>query len=402
MSSRLLKPVGEWDESDVLALIAGRIPEGQRLDYKRELKLDTRVQRKEAAKDASGMANASGGLLIYGVDEDKSTPEPLPVKATPLSDGQLQAQLEDLLDSTVSPTLNIETMPVPAAGGFFLLVSLFQRAGPPHMVEGYDDNRHYIRVGIKTRPMKQHELERAYANVTGSESRYHQMIARLPLLTRLNRPETYEEQQAKGAGTRRPWVSIVTVPLDAPARLLAKRVRSASDFPRHVGPRLGDNPIHLQPYTTDGFGYIEEKKLPTGEVLERLRLYTNGVCEWGYRSRDRDWCAIPSTALAQDAHDVLAYLASVYQQAGYHGRVRAIFRIDNIEASIFLARDPDGAHGEYRVRSDAGWMQSPHDTNVDALAREPKPIVHLMMDDLWQSYGFERCLLFTTAGDWQP
>ncbi len=403
MSRRLLKPVDEWHESDVLALIAERVPEGQRLDYKRELNLDSRSERKEAAKDASGMANASGGLLIYGVDEDKSIPEPVPFEPTPLPDGQVQTQLEDLLDDTVAPTLNMETALVSAAaGGFFLLVSVFQRAGPPHMVEGYDENRHYIRVGVKTRPMKQNELERAYATVTAAESRFRQLLDHLPLLTRVNRRETTQEMQAKEAGTRRPWSSVITVPLDASSRLLAKRVRSANDFPmRRDIPRLGETPIHFQPFAIDGYGYLEERRLPSSRTAERVRLYRNGVCEWAQRYSDRDGQAIPSIALARDVHDALAYFASVYQQADYHGRLRALFRMDNAEASLFLAREPDGPSREYRVAAeDVGWIMSTHDTNVDTLARDPKPITHWMMDELWQTYGFGRCLLFSAEGEW--
>jgi hypothetical protein len=110
----------------------------------------------------------------------------------------------------------------------------------------------------------------------------------------------------------------------------------------------------------------------------------------------------PIHRAACDVHDALAYFASVYQRAGYHGRVRAVFRLDNAEASVLLVRSPDGPLGEHRVRGDVGWTMSAHDTNVDTLAHDPLPITHLMMDDLWQAYGFERCLLFTPGGDWRP
>jgi predicted HTH transcriptional regulator len=69
-------------------LVDGRVPEGQRLDYKEKLPLGRDGDRTEIAKDASGMANAQGGWLIYGVAEDESD-EPRPVEIRPLpSEGQ--------------------------------------------------------------------------------------------------------------------------------------------------------------------------------------------------------------------------------------------------------------------------------------------------------------------------
>lgn len=48
-----------------------------RLDYKRDLSLDKDRDKAEVAKDVSGLANAQGGWLLYGIDEDDSD-EPRP------------------------------------------------------------------------------------------------------------------------------------------------------------------------------------------------------------------------------------------------------------------------------------------------------------------------------------
>ena len=59
--SRLEKPLNDWALDDVCALVSEKIEEGQRLEYKRELSLDSQGNRVEAAKDASGMANGLEG-----------------------------------------------------------------------------------------------------------------------------------------------------------------------------------------------------------------------------------------------------------------------------------------------------------------------------------------------------
>jgi integrase len=73
MPSPLEMPLADWTGAHIQQIIADQIEEGQRLEYKRELDLSggSDRQRKEAAKDASGMANAQGGLIIYGIDEQE-------------------------------------------------------------------------------------------------------------------------------------------------------------------------------------------------------------------------------------------------------------------------------------------------------------------------------------------
>jgi hypothetical protein len=71
VSRRLTASLADWTSEDVLSLIEGRVKEGQRLEYKGEVELDAMRQRREATKDASGLANAQGGILIYGVEEEQ-------------------------------------------------------------------------------------------------------------------------------------------------------------------------------------------------------------------------------------------------------------------------------------------------------------------------------------------
>src|SRR5215213_2354236 len=67
---------------------------------------DSKPQRREAARDASGMANASGGLLVYGVEETTlSAGQVVPKGPKPMADHGLRDRLENILDSTVSPRM---------------------------------------------------------------------------------------------------------------------------------------------------------------------------------------------------------------------------------------------------------------------------------------------------------
>jgi hypothetical protein len=194
MERRLLKPLIEWSPADVDALISEQVPEGQRLEYKSQLNLGQPKENHEAAKDVSGLANASGGLLIYGVAE-KELPDGrvIPTRLSPFSDGSARERLEDVLDSTVSPVLNVDLRLLDITGGYVLLVRTFQRAGPLHMVEGFKDGAHYLRVGHKTRRMAQHEIERAYVNLSRQIDRQQELLNSSPPLARLTRTRSQHQ-----------------------------------------------------------------------------------------------------------------------------------------------------------------------------------------------------------------
>ena len=57
-------------ESDLVELVLEQVPEGLRIDYKRDLYGNSDADKREALKDISGFANAYGGHLIIGMKEE--------------------------------------------------------------------------------------------------------------------------------------------------------------------------------------------------------------------------------------------------------------------------------------------------------------------------------------------
>jgi hypothetical protein len=396
MAGRLEALLSDWTADDVLALIEERIDEGQRLEYKRELNLDDRKQSREAAKDNSGLANAQGGLLIYGVEEEElDDGRRVPTAASPLTDGAVQARLEDVLDSAVSPKLNMETRLLETDGGYFLVVRVHQRTGPPHMVDSYNENRYYVRVGLKTRPMEQHEVDQAFRLASANEGRAHRRLLHLPLAPSLQNVEVAAaEQRVPG-----PWVSVVTLPLDAPDPLLEMRSADSGDYPddgdhdrwsRHSALRGG--------YSWDAHGYVSEHFYDEG-LSNRLRLYRNGVFElgWGCQTPDH---YVPPITIAQYVHDVVGYFASSYRQAGYYGRIRLWVAMDDAEGTELSL--PQGSIRPNPTTLTVSHFEWRTDENVERLLHDLDAVSHTAMDHLWVAYGFPNCWLFDKDGNFDP
>ena len=61
-------------EPDIQELVTAGVPEGLRIEYKRDLYGGTDAEKKEALKDVSALANAEGGHLVIGVEAQNGVP----------------------------------------------------------------------------------------------------------------------------------------------------------------------------------------------------------------------------------------------------------------------------------------------------------------------------------------
>lgn len=119
------------------------------------------------AKDVAALANARGGLLVYGVQEDRGTSAARALTDVDISDGARRAYRSKLfarLNPTI-PGLAVEGLPAPSSPdetSGLLVVHVPDSPDAPHMV-GTDRNLGVpYRVGTQTRWMAEWEIECAY------------------------------------------------------------------------------------------------------------------------------------------------------------------------------------------------------------------------------------------------
>src|SRR5690242_9337971 len=74
-------PLAAIQEADLQRLIENGVPEDDHLDYKRQGNFDTTEGKKEFVKDVVSFANSGGGVIVYGVDEERVDGQPSGVPA---------------------------------------------------------------------------------------------------------------------------------------------------------------------------------------------------------------------------------------------------------------------------------------------------------------------------------
>jgi predicted HTH transcriptional regulator len=151
--------------SELEALVRDRVRESRSLDYKEEQPAPAQGnndKKSEFATDVSAFANGVGGLLIYGVPEERENNQPtgIPEAINGLrgfvldaEETRLRSYLETALDPRL-PTglLEFHAIPGPAPGPI-LLVRVGRSLAGPHMVraDGRFRNGFYVRDGSRNR-----------------------------------------------------------------------------------------------------------------------------------------------------------------------------------------------------------------------------------------------------------
>jgi hypothetical protein len=132
-------------ETDLAQQVSAGVPEGVLVDYKRDMYGRADADTKEFLKDVSSFANASGGHLIIGIDEDGGTP----TKITPIQgdfDQDLQ-KLENLARDGLEPRISGLRMKAVLieGGGYVIILRIPKSWNPPHRVSAKNTNRIYGR-----------------------------------------------------------------------------------------------------------------------------------------------------------------------------------------------------------------------------------------------------------------
>jgi hypothetical protein len=153
------KPLDKLTFEDIKKLKDDKIPESKILDYKRE-----EIEKKELLQHICGFANADGGFLIFGIEEDDSNP-PIPKNLTGLSKENFNIeQTEQIINGNIEPRLTFELSPPIYESSnkekFFIVIRIPEGPDKPYMSNV--DDRFYIRRNYQTPRMSEIEISSMY------------------------------------------------------------------------------------------------------------------------------------------------------------------------------------------------------------------------------------------------
>jgi hypothetical protein len=158
---KILRSPLDFNEQDISELQTRAVGESPFLEYKRDLDLshDGKV---ELLKDVSAMANADGGVTIYGVAQDESgAPSGLPGLTIQEPD-KLQVQIAQvLMDGLDPPIPGVVHRAIPRTDGtWFYVIRVPASHLAPHMITIKTTKpRFYMRVNTVNVPMSATQIK---------------------------------------------------------------------------------------------------------------------------------------------------------------------------------------------------------------------------------------------------
>lgn len=141
------KPFHSVGYEDVVAFCKRQLPEGKQLDYKYLLPKNY----EKFAKTIASFANALGGLIILGVQDDKND-KPCPPFTGIAYHEKMRNTIEDIIKVYIDPVVFVDiNICVNATNDkMFVLIQIPQSNLTPHLVGKL--KRAYIRTGQSSRP----------------------------------------------------------------------------------------------------------------------------------------------------------------------------------------------------------------------------------------------------------
>ena len=141
------KPIHDLTFQDVVNFCQRQLPEGKQLDYKYFLPKN----HEKFAKTIASFANALGGTIIIGVQDDKNDKPRPPFIGIPYHE-KMRNSIEDIIQTHIDPVVfvDINICVNPRGDRMFVVVNIPQSNLTPHLVGKL--KRAYIRTGQSSRP----------------------------------------------------------------------------------------------------------------------------------------------------------------------------------------------------------------------------------------------------------
>lgn len=156
------KPLDKIDRDDLEQLLSNTVLESKTIEYKRQLPNDSDKEKKGFLADISSFANASGGDLIFGIEEEKGYPKSIDGMEIDNIDEEIR-KYENIIRYGIEPRVNFETRPVNISDKKFVLVFRVKKSWiGPHRVIYQGHDKFYSRNTKEKYPLDTSELRTAF------------------------------------------------------------------------------------------------------------------------------------------------------------------------------------------------------------------------------------------------
>ena len=383
------KQLDDITEGDLQLLVENRIAERRVVDYKSALPAKGSGARRELLADVASFANAAGGHIIFGMEEEGGVPTRLGGLSATNSESGIQ-RIESMLRGGVAPRIpGIDTVAVPLADGSSAVVMRVPRSwAGPHMVTFDDLTRFYSRASNGKYVMSVDEVRAAF-DAAGN-------LAQNLRAFRGERQGLIASEQTPVALSPGPKCVFHIIPAGAFSSVETYDLNRLSDLKNDLGPLLGRSGEDLR-HNFDGM-LICYFSARSHAVSSYCQVFRSGIIE-GVGGRALVDSLEERTIGDRVLTELLGRSARQYFAALHHLDVPAPLYVmlsfldvrGYTLASVFSADDEDALRID---RDDLLMAPEAMDTYPGSALGALRPL----LDQLWQSVGRPRCPYYDGSG----
>lgn len=381
---------GDIGKEHIEALVANQVQEGKTIEYKRELPGRGSEECKEFLADVSSFANASGGDIVFGMDEErdkegrKTGRRAAAIGLAGVTGDEAVLRLENMIRDGIDPRLTTQAKSIPGfQKGPVIVLGTPQSFTAPHML-AMRSSRFYSRNSAGKHSLEVQEIRAAFAASEAVPERIRQF--REERLARIVAGET--------PVPLRPG-PLVVVHLVPQAAFLPGRQRSclALDSAAAFEMRKALSIPHSR-YNIDGYlGYW----LDRNDVCEHyVQLFGTGCLEsadCGQFVVEDGAVLLPSIAYEQRMMSDLTKYLRTLSALGIGLPLVLMVALLGVRGCRMVVG------GDETTSIDRDAVLIP-DVAVEESTTEPGAALRPVFDAIWQACGFERSWSYDKEGNW--
>lgn len=390
------KPVDAITEDDLQQLIINKVSEKKTIDYKSELPGKNDDARKEFLADVSSFANAPGGWLIYGIQEQEAIPTVLSGINVDKPDETIR-RLESMAQDGIRPRITLSGAPVLLKEGTYVFVLHIPRSyTAPHMVTYKGGSRFFSRNSRGKYQLDVDELRKVFVRSETIADRMREFrIQRIADISAGETPVSLE------AGAK---IVLHLVPFTA------FDLRSDRSYDLVSLTPDGTQFLRLQPFkhkiTYHRFnfkGFLTLSEVTNSTAKGYVQIYRTGIVEvvdaHMLRVDSRAGDTIPGNVLDREFLDALPRYLTMLQNLGIETPLALMVTFIGMRGYYMAS---SRATSEYYNRIEQDVLDIPeviidtYDVSREAIQKLLRPI----SDTLWNATGYSRSMNYDENGNW--
>lgn len=372
----------------VRQLCSDRVSESQIIDFKRTLPTTSDKDKAEFLKDVCAFANAGGGTIIFGIKESEGTADEI-FPITVENSDSAQRRLGQMIDGGIEPRLSgLRFTSVDLDDGYVLRLEITPSFGIPYRYLFNGHSKFVVRNNTHTTEMTYLQIRQAF-----DQSSSLLLQARADWQRRVEgvmRGETWKPMHDT------PLVMIRLTPLAGVAGEVGIDVHKAQeDYSSFI---FADWWGGSRTFNLDGLVVYPGSSEPLAAYTQ---IYRSGTIETirniGHKSREH--LIISSTEISNFIRSAIIKFCTKAPQYNVHGP--AIINVALLNAETYNFGVGGNSMFPRTFSSDRANIVLP-EVMIEQIAdfRNYDEVAQPLLDILWQAFGIERCLEYSTNGEW--